>query len=199
MARRSAFVGADLVREFSQPRRPPEGILPHCSSQSRTQRIGNDIPGNRDYIFLSAQRPIMKRLSPDLIFPAAQATHLSCTDRLHPSNRFGQVLTPSKLKQPMDMIRHKHPGEQPVPPDHRAPSKSRRSNAARLEVCEQGCAPCRSCGDQIDVTRNRRTPFAQCAVARNIGKSRVGHNRTSCSGMSGFRGQGPLLRKQAAL
>ena len=157
-------MAAISVNAPSQPHRIPKRIVPNPPHQSCPYRIGDDIPCHRLNIFFGSQSMVMIGRRPQGSLRLSDRIDAASTRRFETEQQLVQAETLTQRNQPVNVIRHQHPGKQPGVTKQTRVVEGTGSHARQMEIGEQRLALHGGGGEKIQLARQRNTASAQCRM-----------------------------------
>ncbi len=160
-----------LTARRSEPDRVPERIITDVGDQPGPERIGDEVTRGCVQVVVFAQRVVVVAAAPDRCVMLPLIVHRTRCARFHAGHGVGQRGDAPQLQQPMCMIRHQHPGQQPGIA-RRCCGECPAGGCCKQKIYEYGATlPCRG-GQQVNAVRRRLPAAAQRAMPWRVN---VGH------------------------
>ena len=135
----------------------PMRVVTQVPHETRTQRVGHDVPGNLLDIFVTSQRTIMETALPDHT-PDPVRGH-----GFHRSHHNGQRATLTQSQQPVQVIRHQHIGHRERTTRFLLLLQTANQAPSPFEIGEDRLTLTCDSRHQIALTGSGEPPPAQCA------------------------------------
>jgi hypothetical protein len=153
---------------LSNPNRIPERIIEYLFNQTGSQGVGNHVSGHLSQMFFCPQGMIVKRLLPERPLFTHEAIDLTTAGRFEPVDHGTQALLFTHLHQPVDMIRHEHPGKHAGIAEQGVVLEAAAGGAGGPEIEKHRLALPGGRGHQIDLVGQGNPAFAQGVMSRIV-------------------------------